>query len=105
MEITQTTVTFLLGLIALISILFAVYHFFRNPQIKTDQTTLKLRDDIESLKKQIHEIKETHLRAVEGDVKLLTTAVNELSKTVIRLTTIIDERIPRGNSNLTPQGT
>ena len=103
MEITQTTITFLLGLIALVSVLFTVYHFFRNPQIITDQDTIKLRGDIENLKKQIHEIKETHLRAVEGDVKLLTSAVNDLSKTVIRLTTIIDERIPRGNPSLTPQ--
>lgn len=98
MEITQTTITFALALIALISVLFTVYHYFRNPQIKTDQVTVRLKDDIIALKKEILEIRETHLRAVEADVKMLTTSVNELSKTVVRLSVIIEERIPRGTT-------
>lgn len=102
--ISSTTLAFVLGTITLLSALFAAYAHFRNPQIKTDQTTTKLKDDVADLQKQILEIKETHLRAVESDLKNLTTAVNDLGKTVIRLSTIIDERIPKGSPGLTPPG-
>ena len=94
MEIPVTT-TSVVFIIAVLSALFAVFFYFRNPQIKTDQVTIKLQDEMNSLQKQIIEIKETHLRAMESDLKTLTSAVNELSKTVVRLGTIIDERIPR----------
>src|SRR5687768_13932197 len=95
MEIDQNTITFILGLVAIVSVLFNIYNTFRNPQIKADQTDIKFREELTSLQKTVQEIKETHLRTVEQDIKNLTTAVNELSKTVVRLSTIIDERIPR----------
>lgn len=104
MEITQETISFLLGLIALISVLFNIYEKFRKPQIRTDQTTVKITEDIVSLQRQIGEIKETHLKSVESDIKSLTSSVNDLSKTVVRLATIIDERIPKTTSSI-PQAT
>lgn len=102
MVIDQATVTFFLGIVAVVSVLFNVYNSFRNPQIKADQTDIKFREELDSLKKTVLEIKETHLRTVEQDIKNLTTAVNDLSKTVVRLSTIIDERIPKGSPALTP---
>lgn len=104
MSIDQNTITFVLGLAAVVSIIFHIYERFRNPQIKSDSDASKLRSDVEELKKVVSEIKETHLRTVENDIKNLTTSVNELSKTVVRLATIIDERIPKGNPNLTAPG-
>lgn len=98
MAIDQTTITFLLGIVAVISVLFNVYNSFRNPQIRADQVDIKFREEIDTLKKTVQEIKETHLRTVEQDIKNLTSAVNDLSKTVVRLSTIIDERIPRTSS-------
>lgn len=97
--ITLTGLNFMLALIGIIGVIFSVYFYFRNPQIKTDQITLKLQNDFIGLQKQIVELKETHLRAMENDIKILTAAVNELSKTVVKLSTIIDERIPK-NKNL-----
>lgn len=82
----------------LVGLLFAVYLYFRNPQIKSDQDSIRSKDEIENIKKQIQEIKETHLKTVEQDIKNLTTSVNDLSKTVIRLATIIDERIPKSSN-------
>ena len=90
--ITQSNVTFALGIVAIV---FTVYNYFRNPQIRTDAVIIKLQEDFGSLQKQLIEVKETHLRQVENDIKILTAAVNELSKTVVKLSTIIDERIPK----------
>lgn len=107
-QIVVPDLTAILSVFGLGTVVFSVYLYFRNPQIKTDQTTLKLEDKIKALEKdnsdlktdiqkQFIEIKETHIRSIEGDIKTLTTAVNDLSKTVVRLSTIIDERIPKQN--------
>lgn len=104
MQIDQATITFLLGLAALISIIFNVYNTFRNPQIKTDQETSSLKQDMASLKNEMRDIKETDIRLLRVEIKSLTDSNNELSKTVVRLATIIDERIPKGSPNLTPPG-
>lgn len=90
-------ISLVVGIFGLFGTIFGIYLYFRNPQIKTDQVTLKLRDDLTDLQKQMVEVKETHLRSVEGDIKTLTAAVNDLSKTVVKLSTIIDERIPKNN--------
>jgi Tfp pilus assembly protein PilN len=94
-EITIPNLTLVLSIISICGAMFTVYLYFRNPQIKTDQDTIRLRDELTEIQRQIKEIKETHIRSVEADIKTLTTAVNELSKTVVKLSTIIDERIPR----------
>jgi cob(I)alamin adenosyltransferase len=94
-SITASNLTFILAFFSFIGIIFTVYSYFRNPQIKTDQVTIQLQNDLVDLERKFTELKETHLRSVEEDVKRLTFAVNELSKTVIKLSTIIDERIPK----------
>lgn len=94
--INTSVLTLILATCNFLGILFAVYSYFRNPQIKTDQTTSSLEGNFKDLQRQVVELRETHLRAVENDLKLLTNAVNDLSKTVVRLSTIIDERIPKG---------
>lgn len=96
-QIVVPDLTLVLVILSICGVVFSVYLYFRNPQIKTDQTTTKLSDDIKDLQRQITDVKETHLKSVETDLKTLTTAVNELSKTVVRLSTIIDERIPKNN--------
>ena len=99
-SITASDLNLILAFCAFVSVLFGVYSYFRNPQIKTDGVIIKLQEDFNTMQKQVVELRETHLRAVENDLKLLTTAVNDLSKTVVKLSTIIDERIPKGTKNV-----
>jgi hypothetical protein len=97
MSVSQI-LTITISIANLIGLLFAIYLYFRNPQIKSDQTDIGFRGEIDGIKKQIQEIKETHLKTVEQDIKNLTISVNDLGKTVIRLATIIDERIPKSSN-------
>ena len=90
--LTPSNITFALGILAII---FTVYNYFKNPQIKTDQTTIRLQEDMESLKAEVSEIKEKHLTLVESNIKELSKTIFDLSLTVAKLSTIIDERIPR----------
>lgn len=102
MSIDNETVTFFLSLAALIGVLFSIYFHFRNPQIANDKTSLKLREDLDTLKEVVDEVKEKHLRAVEKDLKELSANIHQLALTVTRLSTVIDERIPRVSERKVP---
>ncbi len=91
--ITTETVLFL---IAVLSVIFNIYHFFKKPQDKSEKDVIRLTDEVSQLKKDVIEVREKHLASIEKDVKELTTTINTLSITVTRLSTIIDERIPKG---------
>lgn len=78
-----------------IGVIFSVYLHFRNPQIKSDQTIIRLKEDLETLKAVVVDVKERHLIAVDQEMKALTHTISQLSLTVTRLSTIIDERIPK----------
>lgn len=92
--LTPSNIIFVIGLLGTI---FTIYKSITGPQITSDKKSLRLEDRILAMEKSVSEIKETHLKTVEQDIKSLTASVNELSKTVVRLATIIDERIPRQN--------
>lgn len=103
----MTTVAFnpntIMFAIGVLGALFTAFNYFKNPQIKTDQTTIKMQGEIDDLKRSLMEVKETHIKNVESDIKALNTSINALSQTVVRLATIIDERIPKANVQITPQ--
>jgi len=103
-ELSISPLTLVLGVISILGTIFTVFFYFKNPQIKSDQENIKVRDDLTQVQKDIIDIKETHLRNVENDIKVLTSAIAKLDVTVVRLTTIIDERIPKGTPTLTPPG-
>lgn len=90
----ETFMTFTL-LAAVVGIFFNVYLHFRNPQIRTDQAALKLREDVDTLSKSLTEVREKHLVSVEKDLKDLAGTIHSLSLNVTRLSTVIDERIPK----------
>lgn len=97
MILSPENISYILGVCGLLAIIFSVYNSFKNPQIKTDKDNVKLREDLDSLKIVVEEIKEKHLASVETNIKELSKSVHDLSLQVTRLTTIIDERIPKTN--------
>lgn len=95
MILDATNISYILGVLGVIGIIFAVYNSFRNPQIEADKSTLKLREDLDSLRATVDEIKTKHLTTVEQNIKDLSKTIHDLAITVTRLSTIIDERIPK----------
>lgn len=104
MQIDSTSISFMLGIAALISIVFNVYNVFRNPQIKTDQETITLKLEVASIRQELREFKEIDIRSLKAEIKSLADSNIDLSKTVVKLATIIDERIPKAFPALTPPG-
>jgi hypothetical protein len=92
--LTPGNIMFMIGILGT---LFTVYRSITAPQISSDKKSVRVDDRITAIEKTVQDIKETHLKTVEQDIKSLTASVNELAKTVVRLATIIDERIPRQN--------
>lgn len=105
--ISIATLEFIGSIILIGGTVFSVFLYFQKPQLNLEKRTSKLEDEVIDLNKQVISLKAEHLKsseAMEKEIKELTVAVNDLSKIVVRLTTIIDERIPRAAPNLTPPG-
>lgn len=104
MQIDQQSLNFILAIVAGISIVLSVYRSIRNPQIKSESAANSLQIEMAALKKEVKDLKETDLHSLKLEIKGLSDSNVELSKTVVKLATIIDERIPKGTPNLTPPG-
>lgn len=96
--ISPDSLSFFLAILSVIGVIFAVYLYFRNPQIRSDKDISKLQSDVESIKAELLEVKEKHLYEVQEDMKALSKNIQDLSTTVTKLSTIIDERMPRYNN-------
>jgi hypothetical protein len=91
-QLTPTNILF--GIVVLQAI-FATYSYFKTPQIKGDQAKIRLEDKVADLEKQILEIKQTHLISIENNIKDLSATVHDLQITIVKLNTILDERLPK----------
>jgi len=115
--ITIPNIMFAIGILSLI---FTVYHYFKNPQIKGEQkdalfsqamkfmnesTERRFKDIQEGSERRFNEIQKNfeslllqsnnHINTVDTKVDGLTKCVNEMGNKICTLTAIIDERIPK----------
>jgi hypothetical protein len=104
--ITPGNVTFAIGILGVI---FTIYNYFRNPQIKTEQKDALQSQEIkfmcESNDRRFLAIQErfdgmllqsnNHIHTVDTKVETLTSSINDMGKEITKLATIIDERIPK----------
>lgn len=108
--LTPSNITFILGILAII---FSVYNYFKNPQIKSEKADALLVQRVqwekESTDAKFREISKrledafilasNHTHAVDVKVDGLMKDVSEMNvsitKELTRLSTIIEERIPR----------
>jgi len=106
--ITGAQIGIILGAVSLLGTVFGVFFYFQKPQIAIEKRVKSLEDELNNTKSDIAEFKKLHFDANDGlqkEFKEMTIAMNNLDKTVVRLSTIIEERIPRADPNLTPKGT
>jgi hypothetical protein len=120
MNYLPTTPDIILAAVALISLVFSAYNYLRNPQQQLDKRQAVEHTDIEGKaqilaqqvqwEKELNEKKfaefgtrldasmtlaQNHIHTVDTKVDALVISMNTLSNEVTRLTTIIEERIPR----------
>lgn len=93
--ITFENITFI---IALGGVVFGVYHFFRNPDLKNREDILSLKtglDGYKELNKAVQNLGDNHIHTIEKKVDSALENIAILRENVAQLRTIIDERIPK----------
>lgn len=106
--LTPSNTMFILGLLG---ILFSVYHYFKNPQIAGDKKDALLAQQVqwmvEASDRKFKEMQDSfqalllqsnnHIHTVDTKVENVSLVISEMGKEITKLTTIIEERIPRKN--------
>lgn len=108
MEAILTTEN-ILFIVSALGIIFSIFFYFRNPQIKLEQEDalvnqqLKyfaesvdarfktMQDNFQSLLLQSN----NHIHTVDTKVDRLSTSISEMSNSIVKLGTIIEERVPK----------
>ena len=104
--IDANDIAFVLSILGLTGIIFGIYKYFRDPQIKSDKFEALLKQNLEfltkefagrfsSIDKEITNLKENHIHTLYTKVDTLTTSMNNINIELGKLSTIIDERIPK----------
>jgi len=132
MDISHETLALIISILGIGSIIFTVFNYFKNPQIKSEKEQIKMEEDMKDkasiisqkevenkagvLEKQFQWYMEAnnqkfcdmgkrlddafllaanHTNTVDKKVDKLVESTNALGLTVEKLSTIIEERIPR----------
>lgn len=103
--LTPSNIMFVLGVIA---IMFSVYRYFRDPQVASEKKDALLAQQVnwtaEATDRRFKDIQESfqqlllqsnnHIHTVDTKVEALGGAMIQMGKEIVKLSTIIDERIP-----------
>lgn len=104
--LTTSNILFALGILGTI---FGVYHYFKNPQIEEEkkagllaqqvqwereQTSTRFSEMNTSLK-DATALAQNHIHTVDVKVDKLAESINLMRNEVVRLATIIEERMPK----------
>lgn len=98
MDIKETT-QFAVSAIALMGVIFTIYRYFREPDVKANKDIELLKqgcsfkhgaidDQISSINKSISFIKDNHLTHIEASLQ-------KHDEQLVKIFTILEERLPR----------
>lgn len=102
-NLTSANITFIIGLLG---VLFTVFNYFRNPQIQSDKLDALMKQNLEfiarefnarfkSLDEQFANLRDNHVHTLETKIDNNNKDLARMAVEVAKLTTIIDERIPK----------
>lgn len=88
----------ILFVISIIGTMFGVYLYFRKPQIDSDKNDALMAQSLLEMQKKLTNLDATFSAHIQSDTvafQQLNSHVIEVDKSLVRLETIIDERIPK----------
>jgi len=92
------TFEFVMFFIAMSGVIFGIYKTFRNPTTRNKEKISALESSFNGfqvLNEKIQNLGDNHIHTVEKKVDALSENVISMGKELVRLTTIINERIPK----------
>lgn len=104
--LTPSNIVFFIGITGTV---FSVFLYFRNPQIKLEQEDALVNQQLkyfsESVESRFKSIQDNfqslllqsnnHIHTVDTKVDKLSTSISEMSNSIVKLGTIIEERVPK----------
>lgn len=81
--------------IYLLTLLFVVYNTFKNPQIKAANEISLLEQSLEMLRADFVNLRDNHVHTLDVKQDQMMTRISSLENEVVKLCTIIEERIPK----------
>lgn len=90
--ITQQNITFAL---AMLTAIFVVYNYFRNPQIISERSEFGFGIQLRNLEKELTNLKDNHLHTIDQKLDANVAEMTSIKVEIGKLATIIDERIPK----------
>lgn len=76
-------------------VVLAIYRSYRDPQAKSETTDSILALEIKTLKESLTNLKDNHIHTLEKRMDDTSKNLTDLTVSVGKLSTIIEERIPR----------
>lgn len=103
------TLTQIMTALGMLGIIFGIYRYFRDPQVNSEKTeALIVQKDaltgidydrrFSQMQQNITDsmtLAQNHIHTIDVKVDALQSIINQMGKDVTRLSTIIDERIPK----------
>lgn len=74
---------------------FGIYSYFRNPQINSEKAESIMALNIVQLQKDFANLRDNHIHSMDIKIDEQGKAIRDLLIQTTRLSTIIEERIPR----------
>lgn len=96
--LTSDNLGFLVGLGGLLTLLLSAYNSIRRPQIKSEVGDGIMSQQIKDLASQLINLRDNHIHTMQVSLDANSTQIVDLRVTVTKLSTIIEERIPK-NTN------
>lgn len=75
--------------------IFAIFNYFKNPQIQSDKNDLLINSSITSLKESVDHLKNNDLHTIQKTLEMHENSMKLLAIETAKLQTIIDERVPK----------
>ena len=76
-------------------VLFGIYSYFHEPDIKADKEDALINLRIQNINERLCKITENELPHIDQKLNNITDELKQVSLSLARLQTIIEERVPR----------
>ena len=90
-EIIQNVV----NIVMLAGMVFAVYKSFQNPLQRSEKTDAIIGEQVKQLRIEFANLRDNHIHSLDLKIDGVASGVNLQAVEIAKLSTIIDERIPR----------
>lgn len=87
--------SWIIGVVGLLGIVFTVYKYFRDPQIRTEKLDAVMELRLNNMEQSIQKMISNHLPHIDAKINGIQSQLAEQDKTLVRLATIIEERIQK----------